>query len=523
MQERYQEWNQQAKERRKQLKVEELQSLDFHGFGGTIDGLRAFLAHKYSGGSARGWRTAIAPDEAGVKQVTKMQFMKAMYKIGYAGHSMTLWKALSRRTNGQSAGLEDLEPDLALQLDGLARIWAATFRHGGAFEAWPRVRREHAGRATLAEFANFLDEMDLLPDDIYMDLRRVFDVLAFRSSTTLTRDDLRFLDQWAHTRLKIPLPAEEVPIVVEPERYSPPPPKAPPANDLAAFREFLKKRFGSPARAWRQLLDVKGAGSIGLSDFGTGCRQAGWKHPHAPVWKELSELGGGLVTMRALDPDTCGAIEELITIIKNTHFGDVYRFWDEAVDPSGSGTVSQKEFITDLAKELQMSSKKAHLIFMCLDTQNLGWVAVSEIGFIDLCARKLFAEAGDDYFSDDRAEDDAVAIAEPSTGTLHNSSLISHFGQSRSVSDGALTSPLRGKAPVNRPTRSTMRNLYFSSHKLKHRWMRSGPVHDRCTHSSSEVPKTEFLKWTEDRNIFRASNEFYREGVKLLATAQRKW
>jgi hypothetical protein len=512
---KFQEWGLQAKERRKQMRVDELVGLDFHGFGGTIDGLRAFLAHKYSGGSARGWRTAIAPDDAGVKPATKMEFLQGLKRIGYAGQAMTLWKALSKRNNGYSAGLEDLEPDLAIQLDALARRWIERYERG-AYEAWPDVRREHAGRATLVEFASFLDEQDLLPDELDLDLRRVFDVLAFRSCTTLTRDDLRFLDSWAARRLGVPLcEEEEDPVAEEPVRYTPPPPKSPPSNDLAAFREFLKRRFGSPARAWRQLLDVKGTGSVGISDFGTGCRQAGWKHPHAGIWRALRELGGGVVSMRALDPDTCAAIEEFISIIK-TSYGDLYTFWDEVVDPGGTGTVSQKEFITDLAKELQMSAKKAHLVFMCLDTQSLGWVAANEMGFIHLCAK--------------RQEEAEAALADTSIGALHNASSSSAFvvqngmGQShRSASEGALTSPLRRKAvPVSRPTRATQRTLYFSSHKLKHRWMRSGPVHDRCTHSSSQVPKTEALPWTADRDIFRSSNEFYREGMKLLASSQRK-
>merc|ERR1712232_714078 len=173
-------------------------------------------------GAARGWRTAIAPDDAGVKPATKMEFCQGLKRIGFAGNGMSLWKAISKRTRGQSAGLEDLEPDLALQLDALARLWIERYERG-AFEAWPELRREHTGRATLLEFATFLDDQDLMPDEMDLDLRRIFDVLTYNSCTTLTRDDLRFLDHWAHRRLGGPDLKEETPKVEEEQHYTPPP------------------------------------------------------------------------------------------------------------------------------------------------------------------------------------------------------------------------------------------------------------------------------------------------------------
>jgi len=376
--ERFVEWHKQEKRRRHLNKLGDVESLDFHGMGGNVEGLRAILNHKY-GSIVRGWRIAFAPDEAGAFPVKEYQFYNGLKAIGYGGYGRSLWLAISKRVRegmkavgrlDAYAELDDLEPDLAQQLDLFVTTLRELFEEG-AVEAWPDVPREHIARATFDEFEEFVMGVDILPDDIDLDLPRIFDALDTVGSGTITFEDFRFLDHWASTRLGYELPVE--PEVEKEERveWSPPPAEKEKPPGLDEFRAFLEQRYGSAARAWRMILDVKGAGMLQLSDFGMGCRQAGWRHPHVPLWKQLRDEGNGLVTMRALDPTTASAVDAFNDAVA-AKYADVYAFWSEIVDPGGTGAINLTEFVTDVAKELGLDASSASRVFKCLDTQNTG-------------------------------------------------------------------------------------------------------------------------------------------------------
>jgi len=191
---------------RTKLIQDELDSLDFHGGSGDIQGLRAWLAHR-RGCASRGWRKEVAGlnDDAGVKPVTKGEFCMAMANMGFPGQALTLWHAL---TGGRpSAGLEDLEPTLAEKLDLLCKGLRKRFP-GGAAEAWPELERDHMCRATFQEFHHFVLERKMMPttDKGEQTLWKCFEALDVAGRGNVTLEDLRFLDRWALHRYGVPLP-----------------------------------------------------------------------------------------------------------------------------------------------------------------------------------------------------------------------------------------------------------------------------------------------------------------------------
>jgi len=508
---KYVVWQEEATQKRRNKYVEKIEELDFHGFAGTVDGFRAYLAHKY-GGAVRGWRQHMAPDEAGLKPVTWIEFCAGIRRTGYAGQAKTLWQHISRNNGGLSAGLEDLDPGLAKQLDSLCDVWADEYKSQGAWEAWKEFRREHACRANYLEFCNFIQENNLLPDDRRIDIRRIFDALDLAGIGTITCADLNFFDHWAHRRLGRPLHKEPVVEKDEKEPWSPPKKRPPQVQGLKEFRSFLEKNFGCAARAWRVMLDPKGVGNLGAADFGMGCRQAGWKHPHNQVYNELKDVGGGVVSLRGLDPTTTQAIDTFNEKVR-AKWEDTYEFWTDHVDPGGSMSVNITEWTKDVAPELRITKDQAQRIFKCLDTQDTGWLSVTEIGFLDLCWEEL----------------EAKEPASPSsTQPLGRSSSMSakwggidegkkvRRAQSQSAMDTlAASSPSeKAKPPVWRTTRGQARSSFFSAHKVKYRWV-AHAASDRFAHTTRDLPPTQLEPMSPQKDIFRATSEYYREGMKL--------
>lgn len=497
-------WKQDVVELKQRLRDQEFAHHDFHGCGGDVDGLRAILAHKYAN-AARGWRIAFAPDELGVQPVKFNQFCMGCRRIGYSGNARALWRALSAKTSGISICLEDLEPRVSANLDEIAKGIVDLFE-GGAVSAWEELVHEHALRSDFDEFEQFIHEQEVLqPGDMTQkDMRGVFDVLDIEGRGTITCEDLCFLDHWAARRLGVPLPPRAERPPAERERWSPPPPRKPREPGLEDFREHLVRKFGSMTRAWRVALDVKGCGTLRPSEFGVACRALGWLHPHEQIWQELRDAGDGMVKLRALDPETAQAFD---TANENIilKFGDIYTFWTEILDRDGSGTVSRTEFIREACDALELDRDVAKRIFAALDTADTGWIAFTEVGFLEA-------------FDGGRPSRESTKPAESSS---QGSSAVRWWDQL--MAPASISQESRGNIwDPSRSSRSIQHRAAANSHAMKHRWLRQavlershGSTHS--LHSSLSRSLTGNLtRPKSDTDIFRETNEFYREGVRLL-------
>ncbi|CAE8675290.1 unnamed protein product, partial [Polarella glacialis] len=525
-----------------------------------VKGFRAFLAHKF-GGSIRGWRRAVAPDEVGVAPVLFSDFCFAMRELGWSGNAMSLWKALS---NGKdSVGIQDLEPNVALGLD---RLSVAIFKRykGGVQDAWKDMDHEHGLRLTFCEFDEFLDNKDFIPavaGGWVVPMRRLFEAIDMSGRGSLTLEDLRFIDRWAHLRVHVPLPPDlrlDSRDVADPEPWAPPPVKPPPDPSIADFRAFLEKRFGSASRAWRIALDLKGTGSVSISDLGKGCRSVGWKHDHSQMFRLLKEAGQGLARLRSLDPETAKAIDRFKEEAVSRYDG-LQDLWAELLDPGSTGTVSRTEFVRDVAVELEMREADAMRVFNALDTAGTGWVANSELGFLEtfesgmeakyaaaaayerqktLQLSQAFPQWGPQGASSEPASSSgAKTTFNPGSGSGEDAMdlTIGSLGRFRppwqdvqlaatGISSGikSAASPLgRELYAPHKSSRSFQYRALANANQLKHRWLALA-AEDRCIYSNHETVvadrkvMSQALKKGSSGDIFRTSSEFYRLGVDRL-------
>lgn len=516
----------QALRLRRKLKSEEINRLDFHGFAGDAIGFRAFLAHKF-GSSGRGWRKAIAPDEAGISPVTLSEFSIALHKIGYTGNATSLWQALRSRSNSTHVGLHDADPRLANALDALT-LRISYNCEGGVQKAWKEIDRDLYLRINFDEFSSWVEEKELQPvRGLAVPLREVFEVLDMSERGSLSLEDMRFLDLWAHKRLGKPLHEYQKPDLLEspePSHWSPPPPKLPKEQEIEDFRDFLDRKYGSAGRAWRIALDIKGCSHLSISSFGEGCRAVGWPDKPALMYTKLKEAGKGVVKLRALDPQLCQAIDMLRDAV-SSRYGTFQAMWKELLDPGNAGSVSLTEFVPEVARELELTKKEARMIFMTLDTADTGWVAESELHWLETFEAALpkeedLVKAQSKTFGGPSAFNPALQLAPGALGKFalpwqvsseHNK----HLGTS-------ISSPMgRQLWAPQKSSRSFQYRALANAHQLKHRWLTSA-VEDRCLYvNNDEVvdhqrSSRHALKPDPVKYIFRNTSEFYRSGHQTL-------
>eukprot|EP00439_Symbiodinium_sp_Y106_P038574 s857_g4.t1 len=524
------------------LKKQERERLDFHGLAGDVRGFLAFMTHKY-GSFCRGWRKDVATDEMGVANVLQSDFFHAMRKIGYTGQLLTLWKELTHNEK-ESCWLADLDPKLSRGLDQLASgLWKVYRR--GTQQAWEDIPRAWLTRMNFEEFLAWMNEQAIARSRGFaVSERQLFDVLDIKGIGTVTLKEFRFLDYWAHKRLKKPLPPDEVP--PEPptspksEPRSPVAKKSPRKRHVKDFRAYLERLFGGPGgagRAWRTALDVKGTGAVSVGDFGSGCRAVGWKHDHAEMWKLLKAAGGGVVCLRALDPQTAEALDEFKDeAMMRTR--SVHDFWMEDLDPGGVGAVSRTEFLKDAGKALRLPRETLVRVFNVLDTTATGWVSLAEFGYLEAFETKI-AEA----LAEEKAKEGQKArgypinhaksvpeLASPSRaaklllppGVLGDFRLPWQARENRGEMSPAelACSPLgRQLWAPQRSSRSFQYRALQNSHTLKHRWLATA-IEDRSLCTNFDAVETmrsthsKLFKAKRKDFIFRTSHEFYRKGVK---------
>jgi len=491
---RYEVGQRRAAQQRRRLLEEEYRSLDFHGLGGDIEGFRAFLTHKY-GNSARGWRLAVAPDNVGIAGASFQEFCSGLRRAGFAGHVRTLWRELSGGGLAHAVVLADLESDLAKHLDICAGSLTEQFE-GGAMEAWTVMPHQHQGRLCFDEFERFFhdtEERELLPEDMDADLRQVFDAMDLEARGWITRQDFRFLDHWAHQRLGGGLPQKSRPTKEEPDRWSPPSPQKQPAGpSLDDFRKYCRNHFGSCARAWRVGLDVKGLGMLSPSQFGKACRSIGWKHPHLELWRELSEANNGVVCLRALDLEVALAIDDFNNVVRYKH-GGLEGFQRDVLDPGSTGVVSRTEFIAEVKRDLNLDASAARHVFDVLDTSHTGWVALTELGFLDAFESTL-----------------------PPQGV--------GFSMEGSASQPACKQHREDIWSPTKSNRATQYRLFAQTHALKHQWLRTAAL-SRCEHTSkqllgnSQKLRPHEVRTSPGAELSSATSSFVREAGVISASA----
>ncbi|CAK0850256.1 unnamed protein product, partial [Prorocentrum cordatum] len=271
--------------------------------------------------------------------------------------------------------------------------------------------------------------------------------------------------------------------------------------------DHLEAKFGTPARAWRVRLDLKGCGVVSAAEFREGCRAVGWTHPHMPLWYELCALGGGQATVRALDPETADAVDWLREEVEEG-FGTLGEMWDEALDPEGTGVVSRVEFVRIVGTELGLGPPAARRVFATLDASAAGWLSAAEFEYLD------FFGCGP-----------AIRQAASPSASVRSSDMDVTMRSAAGPGPGARGARRAGpRIPIwSNTTRSNQHRAISFTSSVKHKWL-SAAVMDRCRTSSepSLEEQQHSLKTTlstmPHSQVFRSTNEFYRQGLKQLAS-----
>lgn len=475
-----------AAKRRMRQQQSEVDLLDRQGLGGDVDGFKAVLIHKH-GSTVRAWRTVFAPDDLGIKPVSYTMFCKGLQEIGYRGRAVTLWRTLCgdmlNRPN-PALRLEHLEPELAEQLDALSKVISNKTEGLGIAGVWAEMDRHHSTRATYPELSEFLSSRKMLPRKPKVHLRWVFDALDVHGLGTLTLKDLKFLDHWAHTRQGIALPQEdEARERFEEPAWSPPPAQRKADPGIKELRKFLELRFGSPARAWRLYFDLKGCGALSYVDFGRGCRAVGWNHPHGTVFHQLEE-GNGLVTFRNFDPDMAATIDSLHEVVAKELDNNFQQVWDDILDRDGTGVASKSTFVKEMQDHLGLTAQQAKGLFGVLDIGDSGFIAESELDFIEMFETRLSVM---------RAQGGSMAMSRDLTrGSLASSAPT--LPASPSMAGESIQSP-------SKSTRSMQARRLGHSHTLKKAYLTHMRLDQKLAAKSIDEPVPPWM----GQNYFRGA------------------
>lgn len=73
---------------------------------------------------------------------------------------------------------------------------------------------------------------------------------------------------------------------------------------ISDFQQFLLRRFGSIEEAWHQAFDLDGSGQINFTEFGLGCKAAGYVGNATRLWAALDEDASGSISLSELLADS---------------------------------------------------------------------------------------------------------------------------------------------------------------------------------------------------------------------------
>eukprot|EP00913_Durusdinium_trenchii_P018679 g17553.t1 len=300
---------------------------------------KAFLRKKF-GNLIRAWRQALSQTDSMV--LSKLHFLKAASRLGFAKESKELWKALDKDDSG-SASIDELDPKNA-ELLAHFKVWVSQ-KFGGFANGLKKFEFE---RPTKQLFSHFDKDGD----------------------GKIIIDDVMFLENWT------PLPF----LVVAPNYKA-----------KEEIRRLILVRTGQYMKAWRRLLDkdaTNRASEMKQQSHALGCNWYEFKE----AYQVLGYTGDIPGAWRAFDDDLSGYIslkeidESSAMILSNfrkwaiMEFGSMRSLFS-VFDEDCSGSLSWQEF--RYACNAYSYDGSIRSLFNALDVDQTGSLTLKEVVFLE--------------------------------------------------------------------------------------------------------------------------------------------
>lgn len=308
---------------------------------------KAFLRKKH-GNLIRGWRQALSQTDSMV--LSKLHFMKAAARLGFAKESRDLWKSLDKDDSG-SASIDELDPRSAETLAHF-KVWVNS-QFGGVREAFKAIDSDHTRFITCAEFTAALQRFGF-----QRPTKQLFNHLDKDGSNKIVMDDVLFLDSW-----------NPLPFLLAPPNF----------KAMAEIKKLILVRTGQYMKAWRRLLDKDATNRCNWYEFKTTCHVLGYAGDIAGAWRAFDDDLSGYISLRQID-------EESDMVLSNfrrwciAEFGSV-RSAFAVFDSDCSGSLSFQEFRA--ACRVYGYDGSPRSLFSALDVDQQGTLTLKEVVFLD--------------------------------------------------------------------------------------------------------------------------------------------
>merc|ERR1719421_582537 len=365
-----------------------------------LPSLQQALINKY-GNILRAWKEGLDLDGGG--KVSKMEFVKAMQKIGYKGSIKELWAQMDHDRSGFIT-LKEVAPTEAKMLDDFIKKCKDCFG-GSMLTAWRRLLYPmNRGQIYRPEFSKICEVLNYTHD-----WAQLYDYLDYDRSGFIT---LAEIDQEAYEALlrgddefdvALDVPKTKnmktldfferqrsqttdrrrqaigrkerrrVERIIKERREA-----NVGASNLDGFQKALVRKHGNIMRAWKESMDVAGIGKLCFAEFCKSARNEGFNGNINTLWKQLDMDNSGFISLDEIAPVQGKMMIEFKRRLKAAHGGSMARAWKESLDITKAGRVSKEHFI-DVCIELGIPHKEAKKVFEWVDYDYSGFITLDEI------------------------------------------------------------------------------------------------------------------------------------------------
>lgn len=308
---------------------------------------KAFLQRKY-GNLIRAWRQALSQTDSMV--LSKLHFLKAAARLGFAKESKELWKALDKDDSGQ-ASIDELDPKNA-EILAQFKVWV-TQKFGSVRAAFEAMDSDSTRFINAVKFANALKKFDFSRPS-----KQLFGHFDKDGDGKIVIEDVLFLENW-----------NPLPFLVVPPNY-----KA--RNEI---RRLILVRTGQYMKAWRRLLDKDATNRCNWYEFKDCCQVLGYQGDVPGAWRAFDDDLSGFISLKEID-------EASALILSNfrkwalMEFGSIRSLF-AVFDDDCSGSLSWQEF--RYACNVYGYDGSIRSLFNALDVDQTGSLTLKEVVFLE--------------------------------------------------------------------------------------------------------------------------------------------